>query len=611
MRKGLNFLLKYRRVLVVLVHLFLAGAAYFSAFCLRFEFSFPAQYFKIFIGTLFYLILIKSVVFYFFRIYEGLWRYVSMHDALQIFKANIVATLAFFSFIAGFYGLEGYPRSVFLIDFILCIGFLCGIRFVSRWARERHFPAVEVKSARVLIVGAGEAGIMTLRELRINAFYNIVGFVDDDKRKKNGRISGRKVLGTTDEIAEIAEKYSVDEIIISIPSASGQVIRDIITKCEKTQARIKILPGLNKIISGEVTVNDIRDVSPEDLLDRKPVSIDTKDISRFIYNKTVLITGAAGSIGSELCRQAAGFSPQLIVLYDHDENNIYYLQQELNRSFPGLKYVTIIGDIKDIGLLKSTFSRYRPQIIFHSAAHKHVPLLEDNPAAAVKNNIIGTRNLMYAAEHYQAESFVMISTDKAVRPTSVMGASKRLAEMIVQSKAKTAKTKFMAVRFGNVIGSSGSVVPLFKKQIEQRGPVTITDPKVKRYFMTAREAALLVLQASALGKGGEVFVLDMGEQIKIVDLARNLIILSGLKPDIDIKIEYVGLRPGEKMYEEMLLDKEHDQITKHDKIYIVQPDSFNQAQLRREIKKLERLATLMDNDRIIEKLEKMVPDYKR
>ncbi|MCF7870103.1 MAG: polysaccharide biosynthesis protein, partial [Candidatus Omnitrophica bacterium] len=398
---------------------------------------------------------------------------------------------------------------------------------------------------------------------------------------------------------------------ISIPSASGQMIRDIIAKCEKTQARIKILPVLNKIISGEVTVNDIRDVSPEDLLDRKPVSIDTKDISSFIHNKTVLITGAAGSIGSELCRQAAGFYPQLIVLYDHDENNTYYLQQELNQSFPGLKYVTIIGDIKDIGLLKSTFSRYRPQIIFHSAAHKHVPLLEDNPAAAVKNNVIGTRNLMYAAEHYQVESFVMISTDKAVRPTSVMGASKRLAEMIVQSKAKRAKTKFMAVRFGNVIGSSGSVVPLFKKQIEQRDPVTITDPKVKRYFMTAREASLLVLQASALGKGGEVFVLDMGEQIKIVDLAKNLIILSGLKPDIDIKIEYIGLRPGEKMYEEILLDKEHDQITKHDKIYIAQPDNFNQGQLRREIKKLERLATLMDNGRIIEKLKEMIPDYKR
>lgn len=604
-------LLKYRRAFVVLVHLFLAAAAYFFAFYLRFEFSLPDQYLKIFIDTLFYLVLIKSVTFYFFRIYEGLWRYVSMHDAVQILKANITATVVFFLFIAVFYGLRGYPRSVFIIDFILCVGFLYGVRFASRCARERHFPAVEPKSERVLIVGAGEAGIMTLRELKLNAACNIVGFVDDDPRKKHGRISGRKVLGNTDEIAAVAKKYSVDEIIISIPSASGQVIRDVIAKCEKTQARIKILPGLNKIISGEVTVNDIRDVSPEDLLDRKPVSIDTKDIGSVIRDKTVLITGAAGSIGSELCRQAAGFYPRLIVLYDHDENNIYYLQQELNRSFPELKYVIVIGDIKDIGLLKSTFSRYRPQIVFHSAAHKHVPLLEENPAAAVKNNVIGTRNLMYAAEHYRAESFVMISTDKAVRPTSVMGASKRLAEMVIQAKAKKAKTKFMAVRFGNVIGSSGSVVPLFKKQIEQRGPVTVTDPEVRRYFMTAREASLLVLQASALGKGGEVFVLDMGEQIKIIDLARNLIILSGLKPQIDIKIEFCGLRPGEKLYEETLLDKEHDQITKHDKIYIAQPDKFDQTHLRREIKKLEHLANLMDNNRVIERLREMVPDYKR
>ena len=604
-----ELILRYRRLLVALAHVVLITGAYFLAFYIRFEFSLPSPHFKVFINTFLCVILIKSVVFYLFRLYEGLWRYVSIYDVSQILKANVIATSAFFLFMMVSYRLRGFPRSVFLIDFILCVGFLFGVRFLGRCARERFLPAVKVKSARVIIVGAGEAGMMALRELKLNAYCNIAGFVDDDIYKKNSRISGVKILGTTDEISDISKKHSIEEIVISIPSASGRVIRDIISKCEKTQAKIKILPGLNKIISGEVTIRDIRDVSPEDLLDRKPVLINRENIGLFVNEKTVLITGAGGSIGSELCRQAARFNPRLIVLYDYNENSIYYLQQELNKDFPELKYITVIGDIKDIGLLKNTFCLYRPEIVFHSAAHKHVPLMEDNPVAAVKNNIIGTRNLMYAAEHYGVKSFVMISTDKAVRPTSVMGVSKRVAEQMIQSKAKTARTKFMAVRFGNVIGSSGSVVPLFKRQIEHRGPVTVTDPDVKRYFMTAQEAAQLVLQAGAMGKGGEIFILDMGEQIKIADLARNLIILSGLKPDEDIEIKYIGLRPGEKMYEELLLDKEHDKVTQNDKIYIAQPDSFDQKKLQRDISALEKLAVLMDKDRILDKLKEMVPGY--
>jgi FlaA1/EpsC-like NDP-sugar epimerase len=321
----------------------------------------------------------------------------------------------------------------------------------------------------------------------------------------------------------------------------------------------------------------------------------------------VLVTGAGGSIGSELCRQIIKFEPSLLLLFDHNENDTYFLELELKEKHPYLKLKTIIGDIKDVGLLKHTFSKYKPDIVFHSAAHKHVPLMEENPVAAVKNNIIGTRNFIYAAEHYGVKSFVMISTDKAVNPTSIMGASKRIAEMMIQAKAKIAKTKFMAVRFGNVIGSSGSVVPIFKKQIEKGGPITVTHPDVKRFFMTDSEAAQLVIQAGAIGNGGEIFILDMGEQIKISDLAKNLITLSGLEVDEDIEIKYIGLRPGEKMEEETLLDIEHDKATKCDKVFIAQPSNFDPVKVRRDIKSLERMANVMDGPRIVEKIKKMVP----
>jgi FlaA1/EpsC-like NDP-sugar epimerase len=339
------------------------------------------------------------------------------------------------------------------------------------------------------------------------------------------------------------------------------------------------------------------------------VEIDTKDISVFIKDKVILVTGAAGTIGSELCRQIARFNPKRLLLNDLNENDIYFLRMELEKDFPSLALKTIIGDIKDVGLLKSTFSRYRPQTVFHSAAHKHVPLMEENPVAAVKNNILGTRNLIYASEHYRVERFVMISSDKAVNPTNIMGASKRIAEMMIQTKAKNAKTKFMAVRFGNVIGSSGSVVPIFKKQIERGGPLTITHPEIKRFFMTVGEAAQLVMQAAAIGNSGEILILDMGEQIKITELARNLITLSGFEPDKDIKIEFTGLRPGEKMQEEILLDIERDKATRHNKIYIAQPSNFDTGRLREHIKTLERYANLMDERNIAEKVREMVPSY--
>ncbi|MFH0947873.1 MAG: nucleoside-diphosphate sugar epimerase/dehydratase [Elusimicrobiota bacterium] len=450
-----------------------------------------------------------------------------------------------------------------------------------------------------------------MRECQNNllAGLNIVGFIDDDTAKKRHSIFGLKIFGGRKIIPDVVSKYDVEEIILAIPSVKGEAIRDILSYCEMTDANIKIVPGFDKIISGHLEVKP-RKVQPDDLLGRESVKIDETEISSYIRNKRVLVTGAGGSIGAELCRQIVKFSPELLILLDNHENYVYYLGVEFSTLYPQLKYKTIIGDIKDVGLLRHIFFTYRPDVVFHAAAHKHVPLMEENPVSAIKNNIIGSRNLIYASHHYKVERFVLISTDKAVNPANVMGATKRVAEKILQAKAGFSKTKFIAVRFGNVLGSTGSVIPLFKKQIEDGGPVTVTHPDVRRYFMSIPEAAQLVLQAGAMGSGvGEIFILDMGEQIKIVDLAKNLIALSGLKLDKDISIKYVGLRPGEKLYEEILLDKEKDKITKHRKIYVTTPENLDPSKIRKDIRELEHFAVIMDEEKIILKLKEMVPNY--
>ncbi len=468
------------------------------------------------------------------------------------------------------------------------------------------------RSKKTLIVGAGEAGVMVLNELRKSSKiqFEVIGFIDDDPQKQRASVQGVKVLGGRDTISKNVKEHNIEQIIISIPSADGSTIRDIVSKCKKTEADIKIVPGLQQIISGEVSLKQIRDVYPEDLLGREVVQINTGAIKEFINSKVVLITGASGSIGSELCRQIAYFNPKHLILLDHNENDLYFLELELAAQFPGLLFTTIIGDICDVSLLDNTFDNYKPQIVFHAAAFKHVPLMEKSSCSAVKNNVLSTRDLIYIAEHYQAESFVFISSDKAVNPTSIMGATKRIGEMILQAKAGQSKTKFMAVRFGNVLGSKGSVVPLFKKQIEEGGPVTVTHPEVRRYFMSTKEAVQLVLQASTLGAGGEIFILDMGEQIKIIDLARDLIALSGFEPDKDIQIEFIGLRPGEKLYEEMLHNIEKDKATKHDRIYVSQANDFNPQKLREQVKELEQLVHVMDSEKLIEKIRTIVPLYK-
>ncbi len=603
-----KFIVKYRRFLIALIHLALIVLSYLISFYIRFEFSIPVFYVQAMLTTLPFIVLLKMAFFYRLGLFHSSLRYSSIFDLWQVLKANTYVSMSYALILFFISGRIVVPRSVMILDWLLCLGLTSGMRFVSRMFRELTVSSGELSQKKVLIIGAGQAGVMILREYKSNpqVNVNVVGFIDDDKTKRNMRINGIPVFGGREMIPELSERFSVEEIVIAIPSAKGETVRDILSYCQRPGIKIKIVPGFHKIISGELQVKP-RDIEPEDLLGREVVEIDEKEISTYLRGRRVLVTGAGGSIGSELCRQIALFKPALIILYDHNENDVYFLMVELKTRCPDVKVKVAVGDIKDISLLKHVFTGYHPQVVFHAAAHKHVPLMEECPAAAVKNNIIGSRNLIYAAHHYKAERFVLISTDKAVNPTSIMGATKRLAEMIMQAKSKRSGTKFMAVRFGNVLGSAGSVVPLFKKQIEEGGPVTVTHPEVKRYFMSISEAVKLVLQAAALGEGGEIFILDMGEQMKVVDLARNLITLTGLIPGKDIDIVFSGLRPGEKLYEEMLHDLEKDEATRHNKIFITQPNNFNPRLLRGQIRDLDRLAARLEDNRIIKKLDQIVP----
>lgn len=592
---------KYRRVLVILSHLIIFVAAYYLSYLLRFDFNIPTNELHGFFQALPVIVILQCVAFGYFNLYHGLWQYVAMEDIIQIIKASVVSSLLFV--VAVFLlGWHAFPRSVFFTDFILCLLFAFGLRFIAKFIiediRRKH---IIVKEHVILIVGAGDAGVLLLNEIRNNpSMGEVVGIVDDDRSKLNERIQGINILGNRKDIPRIVKAMGIDEIILAIPSASGEVVRDILSYCEETSAKIRVVPGLEKIISGEMVVKP-RDVRPDDLLGRETVKINTDMISGYLKGKVVLVTGAGGSIGSEICRQVATFGPKEIILFDHHENFVYFLMVEFKTKYPNLNVRTVIGDVRDVGLLKRLFSRLRPQVVFHAAAHKHVPLMEENPVAAVKNNIIGSLHMIYASSHYQVERFVLISTDKAVNPINVMGMSKRIAEIILQRKAKKSRTKFMAVRFGNVLGSAGSVVPLFKQQIENGGPITITHKDVKRYFMSIKEAVMLVMEAGAIGHGGELFILDMGEQIKVIEIAKNLIALSGLTLDKDIKIEFVGLRPGEKLEEELLLDKEKDSVTQHNKIYVSHGSSHEETamELNRELRHLHRLTQLMDDKAII------------
>lgn len=579
----------------------------FLSIYLRLEGAMDKQFVHNLLGVLPEIVFAQLLVFYCFRLYNRLWRYASINEAIAIVGGVSVSTLLVFSYVS----ISGVilPRSIHLLSWFLNILFIGASRFV---VRVYHYIRLQNQASgrrtNVVIVGAGDAGAMIARELqqRYYAEKRLVGFIDDAEYKYNQRLFGAKVLGNHNDIPRIISQHAVDEIIIAIPSIGGSALREIVRVCKSTNCRTQIVPGLYELIDGKVSINQLRDIALEDLLRRDPVALDLEKITEYLRGKRVLVTGAGGSIGSELCRQIARQSPGQLLLLGKGENSIYEIKTELYRKFPQLDIRPIIADIRDKARIDRIFRECKPEVVFHAAAHKHVPLMEEHPYEAVANNIFGTKNVAEAAEKNETQIFVMISTDKAVNPTSVMGATKRIAEMIIRNMSKYSATRFVTVRFGNVLGSRGSVVPLFQKQILAGGPITITHPEIKRYFMTIPEASQLVLQAGSMAQGGEVFVLDMGEPVKIVDLACDLIELSGLTPHKDIKIEFIGLRPGEKLFEELMTPDEGISATKHQKIFAANLQTANEKEL---VRALLSLQSTYQPEKIRTILNILIPSY--
>ncbi|MCC6544183.1 MAG: polysaccharide biosynthesis protein [Nitrospirae bacterium] len=607
-----NVILKYRRVLIVCVHLILIVVSNLLAFTLRFEWKIPPDYYYMIGATLPVIILVRLGLFYFMDLHKGLWRYASVRDVIQIFKAVIFSSAINGLIIYLVMGLHAYPRSILVMDTIFLIGLMGGVRLGTRIIREKTRLTLR-EDRGVFIYGAGDAGELLLRDMLKNPGYShhVTGFIDDDDKKKGLKIHSVPVLGSGDDLPHLIKKHDPEEIIIAIPSAKPLQVQKIMGKCSKHHVALKTLPSLRDVIRGQVTVNQIRDISIEDLLFRDPVSINPENIRDLVCGKRVFVTGAAGSIGSELCRQIIKHNPRSLVLYDRNENGLYFIDHELGNKYSRDFFSVVIGDICDTNRLYMKFKKYKPEIVFHAAAYKHVPLMEDNIIESVKNNVQGTWNVMELSDQTGVETFVQISTDKAVNPTSVMGASKRIAEMAVGHMNSISSTKFIVVRFGNVLGSSGSVVPLFREQLKKGGPITVTHPDIQRFFMTIPEAVQLVLQAAAMGKGGETFVLDMGEQIKIVDLAHNLITLSGLVPEKDIKIVYTGLRPGEKLYEELFDTEENILPTSHEKINmaISGTNGIDSGKFFDQLIELQIKALGSDKEGVLSTMKDLIPTY--
>ena len=606
-----DFLLRHRLVVVTGVQVGLILSANLIAFGLRFEGEIPSPYMQRMLQGFPIVALIYGMCLWGFGIQRGLWRYVGLHDLGRILWASIVSTVVLYSLVRGVLGWKDYPRSVIIMTGLLSGGFLAGIRLAVRWFRE-WLHIVGPTARRALIVGAGNAGELLVRDLQTNPSYNYkpVGFVDDDPVKQKAKIHDIPVLGTISETQKAVERSEAQEIIVAIPSATPQLMQRILAASEACRVPIKTLPNVKQLLDSAVSMRQVRPVSLEDLLQREPIRTDLQELHPLLEGKRVLVTGAGGSIGSELCRQIARYKPALLVLFERHENSLYALDLELRETYPQLPTKTIVGDATVPELVADVFRTSAPQLIFHAAAHKHVPLMEHNPGEAVRNNVVGTRIVGEAALSAGVEQFVLISTDKAVNPASVMGATKRIAEYVVQDLNRRSRTQFTVVRFGNVLGSNGSVVPIFAEQIRRGGPVTVTHPEIKRFFMTIPEAVQLVLQASVMGQGGDVFVLDMGEQIRVADLARNMILLSGRIPDQDIKIVYTGLRPGEKMYEELFDCDERVEPTAHDKIKrAVSQAATGPGEFDRHLRDLEKLTQGGDQEAIMRKLKEMVTTY--
>ena len=607
----------------------LVAFSWYFAYLLRFNFDIPPENFQTLLRLLPILIGIKIAVFFFWDLHRGMWRYTSLSDLSNVIKANSVASALIIVMILFSQGFAGYSRSVFILDWgmaVIVIGLSrLGIRLyfsfsghdvpaLFRWKHAFSFFERERRVfKRLLIIGAGDCGEKIYREIHDNSQlgYQVVGFMDDDPVKARRKIHGIPVLGRTDQLTTVIQKMNVEEMLIAIPSASSTQMRAVIAHCEKTGVPFKTVPGMGELIDGKVSVKTIREVAYRDLLGREVVRLDEQLIGAYLRGAKVLVTGAGGSIGSELCRQICRFGPESLVLYERAESPLYEIDLELRNNFPSIKIIPCLADIRDRSQLSMAFSGHRPQVVFHAAAYKHVPMMELHPWKAVKNNIRGTRNVMAVSKDFSVERFVLVSTDKAVRPANVMGATKRVAELLAQGQngIHADGTKFMTVRFGNVVGSVGSVVPLFRKQIERGGPVTVTDPEMTRFFMTIPEACQLILQAGAMGEGGETFILDMGTPVKIDDMARDLIRLSGYEPDVDIPIEYIGLRPGEKLYEELITEGEGIVPTSHEKIMVLRGQASDQAFLNARIDEMSPLAYAQDAEGIKSKLKEIVEDY--
>ncbi len=602
-----------RVVCLVIADALLINAAAFLALFVRFEFDFEllrqSGYLDGLVTYSWLNTLGALLIFYLMRLYDSLWEFASTAELIRVFIASVIS--AGLCVVGMLMFNISMPRS-FVLLYAGALTALCSaLRLLYRElrrARMRSDGGIEQK--RTMLIGGGQAGSMVLREFQFSAHSenNVVCIIDDDRSKHGSYMRGVKIVGGREDILPMAEKYGVEEIVLAIPSANRRERLDILDICHLTGCNLRTLPGLYQLANGEVSIQSIKHVDIEDLLGRDTVKTDLNEVKAYVQGKVVLVTGGGGSIGSELCRQAAAMQPKQLIVFDIYENNAYDLQMELKRNHPELDLVVLIGSVRDETRVNNIFAKYHPDLVCHAAAHKHVPLMEDSPFEAIKNNVFGTYNVARAADRFGTQRFILISTDKAVNPTNVMGASKRICEMVVQTVNERSKTEFVAVRFGNVLGSAGSVIPLFRKQIKEGGPVTVTHKEVIRYFMTIPEAVQLIFQANAYANGGEIFVLDMGEPVKIDDLARNMIRLSGFEPDVDIKIEYTGLRPGEKLYEELLMSGEGLKKTKNDLIYIGSEVDFDKAEFEENLMELKAINETSERE-LRDKIAQIVPTY--
>ena len=604
-----SFIIRWRRPIIVVIDVGLIILANYLAFFLRYDGNIPQSDRYVFEQTVLGLVAVRGVAFALYGLNEGLWTYTSLWDLQNILKGVLASTVAFAGWVYWVMGIYSYPRSIFAIDAILVVGFLAGVRLSSRVLRDK---VVFQKRRRVLVIGAGDSGERVVREMKTRSVFNCqpIGLIDDNGLLLNQRIHGVRVLGAMQDIPKLMETLKPEVVVVAVPNPTPEFLRDLVIKLEPYDVSIKTLPGKEELLTDQSAVSQIRNVSIPDLLSRAPVNLDNRTTRQLVRDKTVMITGAGGSIGSELARQIASFEPKVLLLYERHENSLYNIHKELDDKKYSFQIIPLIGDITDAQRLAAVLERYRPQILFHAAAHKHVPLVEANPVEAVKNNCIGTRIVAEAASLYGVEQFVHISTDKAVNPSSVMGATKRVAELVIQDIARTSRTRFLLVRFGNVLGSSGSVLLRFQEQIRSGGPVTVTHPEIRRYFMLIPEAVQLVLQAATIGEQGHTYILDMGEQIKVLDIARSLIRLSGLVPGRDVPIRFVGLRPGEKLYEELVGEGEiavNSPLDKILQIRTVNPLDFDM--FREKLSALEVASSHDEPIVVLEHLKEIVPMF--